>query len=418
MIAKNKFFKKLVAYFEKWAPLYIFFVALALRLVYTYLVRGETAAWHGDEGVYFKLAEKFLQGGGYHSVSRLPVVPFFIGLFIMLFGHDPQVLHLLGCVLSSFAPLLTYYLALKLTKRSGVAIISGLYIAFSPFFIHEASYLDTENVFVPLVIYFFIILADILDKPHNNWRYVWLGVIFTLICLTRATMLAFPAFLFVYLFFFKKWPLGKLFWRGILFLLTFLLLTLPWNINNYRHQGKIVFISESNGAVIGANNRITLTDPSLSGSWINLDNDYPEAIAEFVGVPGSITYDSGSIEWIYSLRMFKKYPQYVPRLIFNKLKWLWSYSPKHPANRNFGDDLIGFIFYGLLVPFFILALVDHKQDKLLKEFSILIVAYLSFFAMATYGSARFRLPADPFIVILMTTYFFTFIKNTKKGSKK
>jgi 4-amino-4-deoxy-L-arabinose transferase-like glycosyltransferase len=364
------------------------------------------------------LAEKFLQGGGYHSVSRLPVVPFFIALFMFFFGNDPQVLHILGCILSSLAPLLTYYLGLKLTKRPFVAILSALYIAFSPFFIHEASYLDTENVFVPLVIYFFIVLADILNDPDKNCRYVWLGRRFTLIFLTRATLLAFPAFLFIYFVFVRRWLLGKTLARGAIFLVTFFILTLPWNINNYRHQGKIVFISESNGAVIGANNRITLTDPKLSGSWINLDNDYPEAIAEFVGIPGSITYEAGSKECFYSLRMFKKYPQYVPGLIFNKLKWLWSYSPKHPANRNFGDDLLGFIFYGALLPFFILALIAHNDNKLLREFSFLIVIYLSFFAVMTYGSARFRLPADPFIIILVTSYFFSFMKITRKGYKR
>ena len=389
----------------------VFILSLGIRLVYVFYVRGQAAVWEGDEGFFGQIAENIVQGHGYlyrgsFYTSRMPLMPIVTALFSFLTGGFSIVkAHIFGALLGSLIPLAAIFCAWTLTQSALVALGAGVYTALYPFFIHEASFLDTENLFIPLFLVYVAVLYR-LKQTASVRDFILPGILLGLMTLTRPTLSLFLGFYAVYLLL-QKWSLQKIMLNVLVQGVCLVLLLAPWSYALSQHVGKLcVLTSGTNAAMIGGTNPVVLFDKNAAGEWVNLGRDFPEVEKQIeVLAPGKSEF--GKV-----LVIMQTYPTESVLLMGQKLKKLWGYSPKHYSNRNMRDDVIGFLAYGLLLPFVFIALVERKHSGVVDIFWI-FAAYFSFMTLLTSGTMRFRLPLDA-LMIIMVLHYLLVVKGKKK----
>ncbi len=405
--------KKLVNFVKKNEQLFVLLVFIfswAIRLAYLHY-KGQFNIYEGDEGVYGQLGQALAQGKGYvfdgqFYTTRMPLTAVVAGLSSWIFGYSVFKIHILSTLLGSLIPVAGYYLARKFSPQDyTVPVLTALYAMVYPFFIHEASFIDNENVFIPIFLVYLAALLTIEIKP-NFKKYFIAGVLLGFSMLARATLNLFLIFYAVYLLF-KKWPIKNILHNIIVQGICMLLILAPWSYILSKNTGSLAFLTlGTNSSIIGGTNAIVLNDKELAGSWVNLYRDYPGYIQKLhqevksTGKPVS--------EFSLTLQVVKTNLAKIPWLMWRKCVTLWGYSPKHPDHRNLKDDLVGLFAYGWLLPCLLISLIIGRQKQI--PLFILFGVYYSFMTMITSGTMRFRLPLDIFIIILV----FELLINRKK----
>lgn len=368
----------------------------------------------GDEQRYYKLAQNLVEGKGYtHNdkpSTQMPGTSIILALFFVLFGANT----VLGKVMVSLgsaciAPLIFIY-AIKFQSKYLPALLTGIWMAFYPYFLHESTMMDSENFFIPLFIIFTFYFID-LNIKKLDWRTVAFGGLFLGgLAIIRPNAFYLVFFLVIWLFLFQDKPLQ--FWQdkikiAALFLLCFFLILSPWIIRNYIvFKDFIPTNTDAMEILLASHNEITFTDPVVAGNYLGL-----------YSVIGTKQYDAlSSLErQNYLKNIMQKYWYKLPWLALHKLKWLWHYSPKHPYHRNLRDDLVGIFSYGIFIPFFLIGFWQHCKEKKY-QFLLWLVFYFSLVTVATYGCTRLRLPLDPFLLMIAFIVLVDFLPKKFKKS--
>lgn len=175
--------------------------------------------------------------------------------------HPPLYTFLIACILgplgtSSQLPILILHVflgagAVLMVRRLGVVLLddktarlAALWLALDPAVIFFTPQLQTETLFVAMMLAFFLGLFALWDKPLS-WRHAALGLWGGLCVSCRSVFGAFPAFLFCAI-----WR-SKGFLRALLFCLLlapgWFLPSAVWTARNYRKYGKLVPLSGQMG---------------------------------------------------------------------------------------------------------------------------------------------------------------------------
>jgi 4-amino-4-deoxy-L-arabinose transferase-like glycosyltransferase len=223
----------------------LFFLALALRLAFF-----GALAWHlnstdfaytgGDAANYVELGQRIFAGQGFSSVqngvlapevARLPLVPFLVGLF------GPNLLWYIGLqmVISALSVLLLYWLATRIFGET-VAIWTALIFAFDPLAIYNSALVLTETWFVFFLLLSVYLLVRYFDYPDRRW------LVFSAACLgfsalTRPVALFFPLVVILAITLLFAVPWRRKLVAMVLFLIVFGLVISPWVVRNYDRTG-------------------------------------------------------------------------------------------------------------------------------------------------------------------------------------
>ncbi|MBU0580464.1 MAG: hypothetical protein KKA19_04740, partial [Candidatus Margulisbacteria bacterium] len=73
--------------------------------------------------------------------------------------------------------------------------------------------------------------------------------------------------------------------------------------------------------------------------------------------------------------------------------------------------LLGFLFFGIFIPFFIWGIQDISRKDMLIIWCVIV--YFNLIALATYGSIRMRFPINPYIYIISCNYMLLFFSQIK-----
>lgn len=398
--------KKLNNFCQKYSKQIIFLLFLAgffVRLAYLYYCN-EYNSYNGDEGFFGTIAGNLAKGLGFtyngsFYASRSPLLMFIGAIWSKIFGYSILKIHILGVLLGSFVPIITYYIGIKLSKNYLAGTLASLYTVFYPFLIHEAHFYDPENIFVPLLLLYFLNLLYCLDNKKSLTCPIISGLIFALVLYSRTTMILFLPFLFLFLIL-KKWNFKEIFVYFSLKILVLVCLIAPWSFYASHNSGQFIFLTYgSNSAIYGGNNYVALNNPKLSGSWVNL---WREKSEEIIKLTGKYDYLPPDKEIHYTLLFWQKNLKRLPLLMLNKLKHQWIGIPKHPDNNTWKDNLLGIFTYTWMLPFLFIYLLYYKPYG--GDLFWLFAGYFTFVALAVYGSTRFRLPLDPLIIIFTLQY--------------
>lgn len=224
----------------------VFALALAVRLAALILFQAKGLGDAYGRDLYFNLALGWL--------GHLPVPAFDA-------THPPLYTLIIAAILgllrtTSQLPVLIFNVligagAVVLLRRAGAflldekaARLAALWLALDPAVIFFTPQLQTETLFITMMLGFFLGLFALWDKPLS-WRHVALGLWGGLCVMCRSVFGAFPAFLF-----FVLWR-SKGFWRALLFCLLlapgWFLPSAVWTARNYRKYGALVPLSGQMG---------------------------------------------------------------------------------------------------------------------------------------------------------------------------
>jgi MFS family permease len=378
---------------------------ILLLLTFAVLARfgyNTMASWDqrliGDEQRYYGVAENLVEGRGYtfhgEPFTLIPGTSLILALFFLFFGASPALGKIIVSLSSALIAPLTFVFALKLHKKYLPALLAGLWMAIYPYFLHEATMMDSENFFIPLFIIFVYFLLDISGKkfslPYSFWGGILLGILtlFRPIGYYLAFYLVFWFLLFVepYL---KNWR-EKLKTVAVFIIGLFLVLS-PWIVRNYVVFHKYIPTNtDFLETMLGSNNEVTFTDPRVAGNYLGLYD-----------VIGDDAYNRmpDTERKAYLVNVMKKYWYRLPWLTVQKLKWFWHYSPKHPYHRTLSGDLVGLFYYGIFIPFFIFGFWRHRKEQYYQRI-LWIILYFCLTTAAMHGTTRYRLPLDPLLITI------------------
>ncbi len=376
-----------------------FLVILLLGLLFRFSYNTHIGWDHrliGDEHRYYGVAANLAQGHGYtfngEQFTLIPGTSLILAFFFLIFGASPLLGKIIVSASSAFIAPLTFLVAMKLHKKYWPAVLAGVWMAFYPYFLHEATMMDSENFFIPLFLIFIFYWFDLNSKKLSLPYFFVGGAFLGALTLIRPVGYYLAFFLVGWFIVFcdKPFQYLKEKWKSAaVFLVAFFLVLSPWIIRNELVFHKYIPTNTDFLEILCAsNNEVTFTDPVVAGNYLGLYN-----------VIGTEVYDrmSDAQRKAYFIEVNKKYWYKLPWLTVMKLKWFWHYSPMHPYHRNLLQDVVGMLTYGIFIPFFIWGFWRHRKERPY-QYLLWLIVYFCVSTMASYGCTRLRLPLDPLLI--------------------
>lgn len=391
-----------------WPAALVFGSALLVRLVYNLTVaKGYIPAF--DAHFYNDIATHLLTQGCYclqghlPDVSRAPLWPLMIAATYAVMGIHNIYPRLLLCLLGSGTCIVTYALAQDVFNKR-IALLTGMIAALYPgLFIYDG-WLYSESVYTFFVLVFTYALYTLQRTPRIRWMVVC-GISVACASLTRPNGIS--LLLLVLIWAAVMLRTRTLSWRQatqIVLTITCLAVTLiaPWTVRNYVEQHQVILVATGMGTVLaGAYNDAAATSHyyDYPGMWLPASQTRP---------PLSDTSDAG--RGAYASHWIRTHLGALPYLFSLHFLNMWRpYTPEGDLPvREFPTRLSSRILWPLmnLTPVVIIALaacgllvtLRAKWHELLVPY--LVIGLTIVLCIVLYGSARFRAPIEPLLVLL------------------
>lgn len=379
----------------------ILLLGLVLRLGWG-LTRPSDLSGLPDQQEYLAIAENVIQGEGFVFTDPRFGTPAFAHrspgypLFVAGLGANVTLVRLAQAMLDTLTVLGAYLLARSWAP--GGAVVAAALVAFNPFLIYFSGLILTETLFTCLLTWGAYLLVRPGRPGHPATGWFLLGLVLLVASVTvRPGAVALPTILAVVAAM-NRLTLPRLPAGLTAAALTFLLL-LPWAWRNHLVLNEWIFTSSNAGltAYDGFN-------PAADGS------SDQAAFVPHMPELGEMTETQRNH---YLLTLASEYRQENPArvvwLSVQKLLRTWSPIPLSEANRSTATVAAGLAFAALLWPLVLVGWFHKRRtgemdDDILtggRKFYLLSPAiYLTLTAVASVGSLRYRLPADPMLAVV------------------
>ncbi len=380
----------------------VFVLALIMKLVFSLYILFKEGVVNSE---YLYWASQFSQGdfvSPFSTMSRMNVAPLLsvvLSVFLKVFGSAGIPVCVFNSLLGAGIPITMYYLGKELAGNR-VAVLMLIWAFFFPdFFKYVPAYLKETSVFflLPLTVLFlvrsvntnlrllYVIIASVAFTVliHIDERFIFYVVVFPLIFLISKTRI-------------KRKVRTLLIWFGV-----FVVLSTPWIIRNYLVYNQIVILSTRTTVFtskLWGENLTTFNYSSHEKAIDKFKNKHIEQAKSFKKMYG-VDYREYSRNEVL-LRAFINYWQpsfFKPTYItygYRPIKW------------SFSHNIMGWLFYGIFLPFYMLGMFWLiKQKRLIFLFIAIIPIIHSL--LHTYMVSpleRYRVPMN-FIVVLVALWF-------------
>jgi len=385
---------------RKWLIIWLIFTAAFLiRALVVINSSTQPAAYMPDASLFSELglklanAEKPLSliASKAFPVNACPVYPIFLGILFKIFGNNLIYIKLAQCFLGALTCIIIYFIAKELFDKK-IALIALLLSGFYPVFIKLSDLLFTEGLFV-LVLSIAVLFLIRNLKSSSLQGLFYSGISFGFAALTRQTGLGLLLFLLPAIFYFrsKKFTFNKNL-KGIFVLIAaFFLVIVPWLARTYLVSGAVLPVSDDGGRV-------------LYSSYAPLKGKIFGVVPQDDVVREAEAIESAGERNAYFVRktieLIRRDPGRLWKLEALKVAYLWSpfdweVLKNGLATYNwFYSSFMVFSLYGLFLIF--------KRGKAEPSFYILILPllYFQFVYLVFQGSPRYRIPMEPFLIIL------------------
>jgi len=367
---------------------HILVLAVLLRILILWIYPDQNFP---DAAAYITSGQDLFTTGIMGENIYMPLYP----IWTFLWGDQLGVK--IGDILLSVATIwVVYHLALLIFNQPRVALISALAVAIYPHFIFYSVSRLTETPFLFLLCLAFLLLY--------KQRFFTASVVIVLSILVKPTLdLLAPLLICVFVLLVHR--LGwRVLWRNLaIYGLVYVVLMTPWWLHNYQKYGEFVRLSLGDGVVLYSGNNPQNTTgggvgysegeigygrlkDDLDFSWFRDIKDplernkaLKERAIEFISENPDRFVELAAVKFVRFWRLWPFAPQYQkPHLIAVSLV-------------SYGVAL-GLVIWGLP------ALLSRFWRRLSPVF--LLTAYLTAVHMVTIASIRYRLPLEPFLIIL------------------
>ncbi len=393
--------RSVFSFITRHSALIIFLLALLLRLyaVAAHPVPEPTA----DAADYHRLATDLARGSGYVNGAgaptawRPPGYPFFLACVYAVFGPDVRAATVVQAVLGALTALLLVWLGRSLAgRREGLT--AGLIAAVYPGFFWPARLLLSENLALFLIVAA-LCVAVWLAGRWRAWGALGLGVLLGVGTLVRGPHLLFSMVLMAWLAV-QFWRRGREWRRGLLTValacVGLAAVLVPWAARNRSVFGRPVLVATQDGMGLYS----SFWPPLKNGRpvWGTLPGREDPVVAEAERA-GDEAAVSESLRRA-AVERLKQNPSHFFRVVPSKLVSLvapfdWETFP-HAAGAS---RSLNPVYVLVLIPAMLGVFVLRGRRAPLG--SVLWVVPLAVLAQAliTYGSPRFRLPAETSAIV-------------------
>jgi len=382
-----------------------FIVAWVLRIAYL-SSRAERLIIFGWIDWWDEMAQNFLIGRGFLAENpfggsqpfyalRGPIFPVFLLFNHLLFGNNFFLIKVMICLLNALTIFLIYDIAKGIFEKK-IGLFAAAISAVFPTFIYF-SIVSAPDI---LATFLLAITISLLLRGSRNNSYLINaigGIALGLTILCRSAYIAFLPFV--------------LFWQGfvassssrgrksvIIFLFT-LLTMMPWVVRNYRIMHAFIPLSTNGGWVFwSANNPYMNKGPRGQCMPTEIEN-----LKEKLKRMSEVEADSYLRQITFSY--IRKNPLLYCQRALNRFGRFWALFP-HKKYYSYSFWLGSGVIY---IPLFLLAFVGalFAKEKQ-KDCSLFYFLFLSqtIVNMVTRACIRYRLPIEPYLIILATFGFF------------
>lgn len=180
------------------------------------------------------------------------------------------------------------------------------------------------------------------------------------------------------------------------YVVIYVVLMTPWWIHNHAKYGQFVRLNLGDGLIVYAgNNPLNRSGGGVANGVAGDDMDLTpfEAIAD--PIARNQAMKDAAVDYI------RQYPGRFVEMMGVKFIRFWRLWPYAPQYRSPWIIALSLASYGIVLPLALFAVFGGGRAQAARLAPILaLVVYLSLVHMVTIGSIRFRLPLEPFLIVL------------------
>ncbi len=358
-----------------------------------------------NEAVEFSQTGKFLNGV---SAWEMPATAIFYG-FLYTIVESKETLIVLVRVIQSllmiFGGWMVFNISLLIFKKESVAFISFFIYLSYPFFIFYQGMLLSETLFIYFLLTSFYFLYKWKEEGFLFDRYFYLTNIFFILCIyTKATLIFLPPILVTILFFAIRKKTKYAIKIFISSSLVFILLMSPWWIRNYQIFNEFIPFTTSSGANLYLGNN---PNNKLGGvDWgVDVERDIVDEISLIKGES-----DRNKAYTKRALSYIENNPLVFVEHVWFKFKRFWNIAPNAKSYSSGAHKWITIISFTPILFFSIISLYFNRSffNKLTPIY--VLIVFFTILHVVVISSLRYRLPLEPFLIIISSPVFFSFWK--------
>ena len=371
---------------------WVLVIALLVRAVVLVLLPDQHFP---DAGAYRSTGEKFRHLQLMTDNAIMPLYPLLVALTGGGWGQK-----LADMTLSLISVWLVYEIALRIYRDEAIALIAALFCAIWPHFAFFAAVGLTETLFTTLVLAAFLCLYD--------RRFFLASVFLVLGILTRpAIEILSPIIIVLFSIVIHRESYRLLGKRLFTFLVVYVVLMAPWWAHNYARYGTFVHLDLGGGMVLyTGNNPLNSSGGGVGGRDVNL-REIPNT-----GNPiqRDAEFRDAAVQYIMAD------PLHFIAMMPVKFARLWR---PWPYTDEYQNVLIVAVSVISAVPIFLLGLMGLALT-LRSHFRLLLpclayVGYLTLVHVVTIGSVRYRVPLEPFVLIVAAAGLVCLLRKVEAG---
>lgn len=308
--------------------IWLFLLALCLRMIDVLLFQGSMILEPGDQADYERIAREFALTGEFmpDSSYRPPLFPWVLGIYYKTFGFSHEGFFYLQALMGASVVLFITLGASRLFNRQ-VGLWAGLFGACDPVLIHYTTQLLTETLFL-----FLFTLGGLFLLAKQDYLKLAAGALWALSALCRP-IVAGLGIILATIALIKGRRKPRKVAITLMTVLMFCLALSPWVFRNYRIHGAFVPLTTNTGVNLWMGNNENATGWYL---YSDLGHQLPS--------------DELQRDRIYmkeAIRYIRENPLKAVSLFFKKVALFWQPYP-HPAPTIFLIILGAFSLWGVI----------------------------------------------------------------------
>ena len=327
---------------------------------------------------------------------EMPGTAAFFAAFILLFsGANAAIvpIRLAQAMLLVFQAALIGKIAQRMFHDRVTGLAAFTIAAFYPFLLYYQGLLLSETLFNTFLIAAFACLYWWRDRGlRMDGTLILTSVCFALATYTKPTLTLLPPFLVAAV------TLGARDWRltGRMFLvsaLIYLALLAPWWLRNYSLLHAFVPFTTGSAQILYLGNNPS--NPSVGISWSDTD---PAVLARLRAIP-----DEAERQRAFraeAMRYIVEDPGAFVHRMSLKLLRFWNIVPNAPEFSGGGYKIVSVVSFGPVLVLALVATVLWRRRFVAFAPLLVLVAYFTLMHMITIASLRYRLPLEPFLIVL------------------
>ena len=363
---------------------------------------------------YAKIAHNLLNGNGYRifpetakTLYRGPGYVFLLAGIFYLFGEKLFIVQIINMMLTLATAAVLFQFAQRFISRKGPLLLIVFIFLLHPAIILTESRGAAEDLFIFFIVTFILFIYKAFESG-KLFDFIAAGIALGISCLIKSTPIIMPFFVVGYLFISKDMTnnLSQKIKGATLFLLSMIVILLPWIYRNYLLSGKIIPTTTIAGS--------TAYQGLYYNKHINSQKNHYQIITDAVNNLSDLAerkglqFRKGFFQYFYNTQdeiYFNKY-------VLNLVKKEYLNSPLLMAKSAI-LNLRGFWFQGrtktttilntiVTMPLLLFAIygmfIGYKSKLNLNFLVIFICVFISVY-LPFLGVSRYQTPLIPFMLI-------------------